>query len=277
MARLRLELRDIAELVRDIVNRHQPLVAESFSFGKWLFKSQFDVTWHALEEVRVDGPIILESALDAGHRKLLFDALVPNLGVSGPCTIAGGGFLFKDRTRPLEISLNGTAQVEVRFDETNDHGFDAPTVRVALTGFRVSPHVFPKWVERRFQRPVERALEEALAKLIVESIPKAVTELGLASPAEQIAEVSRQLGHATPDDSPRQSVLSTLAYRTSYYLAYGLCYPVLRIGSRIPTHNPAVQGLRDGAASASSDVQKLKARGTAQPANRGVVAVPAAV
>lgn len=72
-----------------------------------------------------------------------------------------------------------------------------------------------------------------------------------------------------------QLALSKTVYSTSYYLSYGVVFPMLMVTSLIPKNNALVHGMVDGARAAHDAVDNLRVQRAEQHAAHGPAAAAA--
>jgi len=180
----RLEISEPEGLLREIASRRQPLYSERWTFGKWPFQTSVDVALGALESIRADGPIVIESKLDSTEMRAVVDARVARLYVRSRYVLAGA--LVKDGTRSLEMSVDGGVKATVELDETAGGSFDLGDVRIDLQGLEIKLHLLPAWMERRLQGPIERALQGAFEQLIGQAVRSNLRHLVVESALESL-------------------------------------------------------------------------------------------
>jgi hypothetical protein len=259
MAHLHLEIGDFADLVRDIANRRQPLFSEKYTYGVWPLRGSLDVTVQEVESIRADGPILIDSTLNAGEMEVLVGVQIPKLYVRLACVVRGGGVLIKDGARTLEIGIDGGATGRARFTATDDGGIELETVHIDLLGFGIRFHVLPAWMERRLQKPIEKALEDALENLVRRAFPAdLLEELDLPGPPSDASRTAETRRETRPDGHEHLHPLSRATYSGAYYLSYGITFALLFLPGTILCPSAAVRGLRDGAASAVRSVRRIR-------------------
>lgn len=264
MARVHLDISDFADLLREAVNRKQPVFQDKFSFGKGRFAIALEVVVHALATVWAEGSIVIVCELNTDAKFIAVEARIPKLYLEIPCTVTGGWFMVRDGTRTLEVHFDGGVTGDVQIADVGNGNVQCESANIDLRGFQVKFHVLPAWVERRLQRPIEKALEEAFERMICHTIPVSLTNdlvsTDIAGPQVTKLPETESVHHRQP------GLLSRCVYTTAYYVAFGVAYPAQLIAKGTPTENAVVQGVRDGAAAAQQDVRRL--RGMARE-NRG--------